>query len=190
MGDHREEEKVGLFWCKQKDNACGSYATSHHAFVSWLVVTIWFQLVICALTLLTALLSGNFFNTLFDIVFNTIWCLIWGYTGWWSFAFANKCWMVVFAVCCGLYAANMVRGVGNAFGLMDDSILFLVVGMCNVVQTISVVHTAVFAIFSLMTTAAAPGHLSFRWKTDTTTPEDAVPPKNDVEAPAPATMAP
>ncbi len=188
VGEHKEEEKVGLAWFKAKDNACSSYASTHHAFVSWLTLTVWFQLVICALMLLVGLFSGHLFDTFFDVVFNAIWCLIWGYTGWWSFAYGNKCWMVVFSVFCGLYALNLVRNIGSAFGLMDESILYLIVAICTIALTAAAVHTALFAVVSIMSTASAPGHLSFRGHVKPSAAEQS---KGDVEeAPAPATMAP
>eukprot|EP01043_Picozoa_sp_COSAG02_P002499 COSAG02_NODE_57_length_43668_cov_118.217196_36_plen_208_part_00 len=199
VGEHKEEEKIGLAWFKAADKACGTYASAHHAFVSWLTLTVWFQLVICALLLLTGLVSSTFSDVFFDLVFSAIWCLIWGYTGYWSFAYGNKCWMVVFTVFTGISALNAVRGITHYLGLLDTSIMYLIVAICGIALAVSLVHTAVFAVFSLMKTDLAPSHLSFHWSMNTeakpateakSAPAPAPEPQGDVEAPAPATMAP
>eukprot|EP01051_Picozoa_sp_SAG22_P015327 SAG22_NODE_1984_length_3206_cov_2.186675_4_plen_147_part_00 len=58
---HKEEEKVGLLWFKNKDTAgkllaCGAAVEPpHHCFLSWLVLTVWAQ-AICAVVYLLLVL--------------------------------------------------------------------------------------------------------------------------------------
>ena len=108
VGEHKEEEKTGLLWFKAADKGCGSYASAHHAFVSWLTLTVWLQLVICVLILLAGLFAGTFGDVFFYVIYNAIWCLFWGYTGYWAFAYGNKIWMVIFTVLALFSALNAI----------------------------------------------------------------------------------
>ena len=53
------EEKTGVMWCKAADKGCGSFGSSHHAFLAWLTLDVWLEAIFGAVLFVVTLLEDG-----------------------------------------------------------------------------------------------------------------------------------
>jgi len=170
VSDHKEEEKVGLMYCKAPGKGCASLESAHHGFLSYLTLVVWTQLFLGVGYLILAIIYDGstvevcvevngrkgcveaplpipFGAVFFRVLIQFGWAFVISYVIYWAMETRNKSFtglgLLVYFIWAIFVLLNITR-TGGMWDLATYFFLFWVLVIGYFILLASVLHTAVF----------------------------------------------